>query len=57
MVPAFDALAASGLAGRHSQSHEYQRTGKTTAEMQTAATFLEVGWDFIDETKNGIDDR
>jgi hypothetical protein len=27
-------------------------TGKTTAEMQTAATFLEAGWDFVGETDN-----
>ncbi|MHC4519737.1 MAG: GLUG motif-containing protein [Planctomycetota bacterium] len=31
-------------------------TGLTTAEMQTASTFLEAGWDFIDETENGTDD-
>jgi len=31
-------------------------TGKTTAEMQTASTFLEAGWDFIDEVDNGTDD-
>jgi WD40 repeat protein len=30
--------------------------GKTTAEMQTAGTFLEAGWDFIDETTNGTED-
>jgi hypothetical protein len=30
--------------------------GKTTAEMQTAATFLEAGWDFVGETTNGSDD-
>ncbi|MHC4173428.1 MAG: GLUG motif-containing protein [Planctomycetota bacterium] len=30
--------------------------GKTTAEMQTASTFLEAGWDFIDETTNGTED-
>jgi len=29
--------------------------GKTTAEMQTATTFLDAGWDFIDETDNGSD--
>lgn len=28
-------------------------TGKTTAEMQTAATFLTAGWDFAGETTNG----
>ncbi len=31
-------------------------TGKTTAEMQTAGTFLEAGWDFVDETANGRED-
>jgi hypothetical protein len=28
-------------------------TGKTTAEMQTAKTFLDAGWDFVGETPNG----
>ncbi|MHC4565966.1 MAG: GLUG motif-containing protein [Planctomycetota bacterium] len=31
-------------------------TGKTTAEMQTAGTFLDAGWDFVDETGNGTED-
>ena len=31
-------------------------TGKTTAEMQTASTFLDAGWDFVDETPNGTED-
>jgi hypothetical protein len=31
-------------------------TGKTTAEMQTGATFLDAGWDFVGETKNGLED-
>jgi hypothetical protein len=30
--------------------------GKTTAEMQTASTFLEAGWDFVGETENGTED-
>ena len=30
--------------------------GKTTAEMQTSGTFLEAGWDFVDETANGTED-
>jgi hypothetical protein len=30
-------------------------TGKTTAEMQTAGTFLEAGWDFVGETDNGTE--
>jgi hypothetical protein len=31
-------------------------TGKTTAEMQMGATFLEAAWDFVDETANGTED-
>ena len=31
-------------------------TGLTTTEMQTASTFLEAGWDFIDEVENGSND-
>jgi hypothetical protein len=31
-------------------------TGKTTAEMQTAQTFLDAGWDFVGETDNGTED-
>ena len=31
-------------------------TGKTTIEMQTAKTFLDVGWDFVGETANGTED-
>jgi hypothetical protein len=31
-------------------------TGKTTAEMQTASTFLDAGWDFVGETANGTAD-
>jgi len=34
----------------------YGGTGKTTAEMQTASTFVEAGWDFVDETENGTED-
>ena len=30
--------------------------GKTQAEMQTAGTFLEAGWDFMGETENGTED-
>jgi hypothetical protein len=30
--------------------------GKITAEMQTAATFLDAGWDFVGETANGTED-
>ena len=31
-------------------------TGKTTAEMRTAKTFLDAGWDFVGETANGTAD-
>jgi len=31
-------------------------TGKKTAEMHTAKTFLDAGWDFVDETANGTAD-
>jgi len=30
--------------------------GKTTIDMQTASTFLDAGWDFMDETENGTED-
>jgi len=30
--------------------------GLTTAEMQTASTFLEAGWDFVGETENDTED-
>jgi len=30
--------------------------GKTTGEMQKAGTFLDAGWDFVDETENGTED-
>jgi hypothetical protein len=31
-------------------------TGKTTAQMQCAATYLDAGWDFVSETKNGTEE-
>ena len=31
-------------------------TGLSAAEMQTSATFLNAGWDFINETDNGTED-
>ncbi len=31
-------------------------TGRTTGQMQMAKTFLDVGWDFVGETKNGTED-
>jgi hypothetical protein len=38
------------------QMASYGGTGKTTAELQTAATFLAAGWDFAGETTNGTED-
>ncbi len=38
------------------QTTSYGGTGKTSAEMQIARTFLEAGWDFAGETANGIED-
>jgi hypothetical protein len=38
------------------QSESAGGTGKTTAEMQIAKTFLDAGWDFVGETRNGTDD-
>ncbi|MHC4206583.1 MAG: GLUG motif-containing protein [Planctomycetota bacterium] len=34
----------------------YGGEGKTTAEMQSAGMFLNVGWDFVGETENGTED-
>jgi len=30
--------------------------GRSTAQMQNAATFLNAGWDFVGESENGTDD-
>lgn len=30
--------------------------GKTTTQMQTRSTFTDAGWDFVDESDNGIED-
>jgi len=38
------------------QSSSAEGTGKVTAEMQIASTFLESNWDLIDETDNGTED-
>ncbi len=38
------------------QSRSAGGTGKTTAQMQTASTFLDARWDFVDETANGTED-
>jgi len=32
------------------------RSGQTTSQMHTASTFLDAGWDFVDETQNGTED-
>jgi hypothetical protein len=38
------------------RSLSYGGIGKSTTEMQSSATFLDVGWDFMDETVNGTED-
>jgi len=42
--------------GTSGQPNSARGTGKTTAEMQTADTFIDAGWDFVDETENGTED-
>jgi hypothetical protein len=42
--------------GTSGQTTSAGGTGKTTAQMQTASTFLDAGWDFADETANGTED-
>ena len=59
---AVSSLVASSIKGSFwdtdtsGQQHSTGGTGKTTAEMHTAGTFLEAGWDFVDETANGTED-
>jgi hypothetical protein len=43
-------VQTSGVASRSSEF------AKTTAQMQTASTFLAAGWDFAGETENGTED-
>ena len=50
MTDCFWDVQASGL------ENSEAGIGKTTAEMQTVATFLDAGWDFVDETDNGTED-
>jgi len=38
------------------RTKSYGGEGKNTAEMQMASTFLDSGWDFLDETENGTED-
>jgi len=38
------------------QTMSYGGEGKATAEMQTAGTFVNAGWDFVDEIVNGTED-
>ncbi len=47
IISSFWDVETSGL------SSSYGGIGKTTAEMQTASTFLGAGWDFVYETANG----
>ncbi|MBP7053916.1 MAG: hypothetical protein KBE65_23125 [Phycisphaerae bacterium] len=45
----WDVEASGQTTGRYA-------VGKTTAEMRTASTFLNAGWDFVGETANGTED-
>ena len=38
------------------RTNGYGGTGKTTADMQNAETFLNAGWDFVNEIENGTED-
>jgi hypothetical protein len=54
-----DAAAVTGSfwdAQTSGQTASHGGTGQTTAEMQTAKTFLDAGWDFVGETANGTED-
>jgi hypothetical protein len=50
IVASFWDTETSGLAIWHGGG------GRTTAQMQTAGTFLEAGWDFVGEVENGTDE-
>ena len=49
-------LPLTSITETSGQATSYGGTGRATAEMQTASTFLEAGWDFVDEKANGTDD-
>jgi len=51
-----DVLQSFWDIGTSGQTMSFGGTGLTTAEMQTAGTFLEAGWDFVGEIENGTDD-
>ena len=60
----FGGLVGNNRGGITSSFWEIQTSGritsngcidKITAEMQTASTFRNIGWDFVDETANGTD--
>ncbi len=50
-LPSFVGGSSVGGSSGCDDSH-----GKTTAEMQTAQTFLDAGWDFVGEMGNGTED-
>jgi hypothetical protein len=49
---------STNMCGRQMGGETYcdDSYGKTTDKMQTAGTFLEAGWDFMDEITNGTED-
>jgi hypothetical protein len=57
LVGLYDAVVLSFWDTQTSgQSKSDGGTGKTTAQMQTAKTFLDAGWDFVGEMANGSED-
>jgi len=53
MIPDVNSFWDTESSGQHTS---VRGIGKTTAEMQTASTFLEAGWDFVGENVNGAED-
>ena len=63
LIPSQQGLNNTGIIGSSFWDMETSKqdtsdggTGKTTDEMQMVSTFLEAGWDFVDETANGTED-
>jgi len=53
VIAVFDSFWDIQISGQTSSAGG---TGKTTAEMKMEITFTDAGWDFVDETANGMED-
>jgi hypothetical protein len=51
-----EASGVTNACGSHANNRCDDSFGRLTTQMQTAATFLDAGWDFVDETMNGTAD-